>query len=57
MVRMKETDECVAYFSLKAGLVSLRESQIDGDIVFDTSPGVELVNYAVNGQYVRKYQA
>ncbi|MBO7533235.1 MAG: hypothetical protein J6T46_04555 [Victivallales bacterium] len=57
MVRMKETDECVAYFSLKAGLVSLRESQVDGDAVFDTAPGVELANYAVNGQYVRKYQA
>ena len=57
IVRMKETDECVGYFSLKAGLVSLRESQLEDDVIFDTVPGVELANYAVNGQYMRKYHA
>lgn len=56
-VRMCETDECVGYFSLKAGLVSLQETEIDGNADFDTLPGVELANFAVNKSYVHKYHA
>ena len=43
------TNEIVAYFSLKAGLVSLDESQVDNE--FDTVPGVELAQFAVNSSY------
>lgn len=56
LVRMKATDECVGYFSLKAGLVSLQESLVDGKSIFDTLPGVELANFAVNGSFAEKYK-
>ena len=54
-VRMRGTQECVGYFSLKAGLVSLRETQFEDKAEFDTLPGVELANFAVNAAFVRKY--
>ena len=57
LVRMLKTDECVGYFSLKAGLVSLRETQFEDEVEFDTLPGVELANFAVNADYVQKYHA
>ena len=57
LVRMTKNNECVGYFSLKAGLVSLQEAEFDGAILFDTLPGVELANFAVNRNYVQKYQA
>ncbi|MBQ7650686.1 MAG: hypothetical protein IJS15_06980 [Victivallales bacterium] len=57
LVRLQNTLEFVGYFSLKAGLVSLREAQIDGETVFDTLPGVELANFAIDSHFIRKYQA
>jgi hypothetical protein len=56
LVRMKRTHECIGYFSLKAGLVSVRETLVDENVSFDTIPGVELANFAVNAIYVQKYQ-
>lgn len=65
LVRDIETDECVGYFSLKAGLISLNEVEVETinretgkkEIVreFDTLPGVELADFAVNSDYVEKY--
>ena len=65
LVRDNETDECVGYFSLKAGLISLNEFEVEveddatGEThierEFDTLPGVELANFAVNSAYVEKY--
>lgn len=57
LVRVRGTNECVGYFSLKAGLVSMGEEQLGTEVVFDTLPGVELANFAVNAHYVRKYDA
>ena len=57
LVRMSETDECVGYFSLKAGLVSLGERGAGETAVFDTIPGVELANFAVDETFFRKYKA
>lgn len=55
MVRDQDTDECAAYFSLKAGLVSLQEHKISEDESdFDTLPGVEVAFYALNEQYARE---
>lgn len=51
LVRDKETEELVGYFSLKAGLVSIDESDSVGRGSFDTMPAVELANYAINGNY------
>lgn len=56
IVRMIETNECAGYFSLKAGLVSVQETQNGNATEFDTLPGVELANFAVNAGFVRKYQ-
>ncbi|MBR1629396.1 MAG: hypothetical protein IJ679_09065 [Lachnospiraceae bacterium] len=65
LVRDKETDECVGYFSLKAGLISLNEVEVEVEDSatgetriereFDTLPGVELANFAVNSDYIKKY--
>ena len=65
IVRYMKTDECVGYFSLKAGLISLNETKseiFDGETgrekklrEFDTVPGVELANFAVNSSFVSKY--
>lgn len=65
LVRDIQTDECVGYFSLKAGLISLNEIEIEvedsetGEYKtireFDTLPGVELANFAVNSHYINTY--
>ena len=65
LVKDMETDECVGYFSLKAGLISLNETEVEIEdtetgqhkIVreFDTLPGVELANFAVNSNYINAY--
>ena len=65
MVRDNISSELVGYFSLKAGLISLNEHEeivIDEEtgaqqkkIVFDTLPGVELANFAVNQTYIRRH--
>ena len=66
IVRDNKSSEMVGYFSLKAGLISLNERQIEttddktGEkkkvTVFDTLPGVELANFAVNSSYVQKHK-
>ncbi len=55
LVRFKSTHECVGYFSLKAGLVSVNEERASDGITFDTVPGVELANFAVNNAFVQKH--
>ena len=56
LVRHKFTDECVGYFSLKAGLVSINEEvRQDRSVGFDTVPGIELANFAVNRVFQEKY--
>ena len=42
----------VGYFSLKAGLVSFNETISETEVIFDTLPGVELANFAVNKTFV-----
>ena len=65
MIRDNLSSELVGYFSLKAGLISLNEREeviIDPEtgeekkkVVFDTLPGVELANFAVNQTYIRNH--
>ena len=57
LVRFKSTHECVGYFSLKAGLVSVNEERASNGITFDTVPGVELANFAVNNAFAQKHDA
>lgn len=54
LVRDNYTAELVAYFSLKAGLISLNEVETEDGILFDTLPGTELANFAVNNEYLIK---
>lgn len=54
-VRDNDTDELAGYFSLRAGLVIIDESETDDGTEFDTLPGVELANFAVNGKYRRAH--
>lgn len=66
IVRDNKSSELVGYFSLKAGLISLNERKIEraddetGEknivTVFDTLPGVELANFAVNSTYVHNHE-
>ena len=65
LVRLTETDECIGYFSLKAGLISVNENEIEifdyetgrkkMKKAFDTLPGVELANFALNSDVIDKY--
>ena len=57
IVRDLRSGELVGYFSLKAGLISLNEVTTDEGIVFDTLPGVELANFAVNYEYLKQHKA
>ena len=52
IVRDNDSSELVAYFSLKAGLISLNEVETENGILFDTLPGIELANFAVNNGYL-----
>ena len=66
IVRDNKSSELVGYFSLKAGLISLNERFVEltnGETgekkiekVFDTLPGVELANFAVNSRYVKRHK-
>ena len=51
LVRDKQTQEIVGYFSLKAGMVSINEKRILFHREFDCIPGIELANFAVNDSY------
>ena len=57
LVRFKPTNECVGYFSLKAGLVSINEMESKNEINFDTIPGIEIANFALNSRFTEKYNA
>lgn len=55
IVRDYISDELAGYFSLKAGLISSGERAADIAVVFDTMPGVELANFAVNNTYLETH--
>ncbi len=55
IVRDRRSNELVAYFSLKAGLISLNEGIENDEVIFDTLPGVEIANFAVNNTYMKKH--
>ena len=55
LVRAVIDDELVGYFSLKAGLASFNEERSSGVKEFDTVPGVELANFAVNDSYRKSH--
>ena len=55
VVRDNFSSEMVGYFSLKAGLVSVNEVHTEDEVTFDTIPGVEVANFAVNNTYLRNH--
>lgn len=56
LIRDIKTDELVGYFSLKAGIVSLNENTSLFRRTFDTIPGVELANFALNISYIEAHE-
>lgn len=56
LVRDKFTDELAGYFSLKAGLVTQDEETVGNIVKFNTIPGIELANFAVNNVYRHKHE-
>ena len=55
LVRDKYSNEIAAYFSLKAGLMSIENSDDEHDDFLDTLSGIELANFAVNSNYIHKH--
>ena len=55
IIRDCDTNEFVGYFSLKAGMISINEQKIGEKEYFDTLPGVELANFAINDTYIKKH--
>ena len=60
LVREYMTDELVGYFSIKSGMVSLNEREITDEsgntqITFDTLPGLEIANFAINETYLKSH--
>lgn len=51
LVRDANNNELVGYFSLKAGSVTVNESRKWFITEFDSIPGIELANFAVNDAY------
>ena len=54
-VRDKKTGELVGYFSLKAGMIPVNERGLFNR-TFDSVPGIELANFAVNGSYKESHK-
>lgn len=50
------SSELVGYFSLKAGLISINEVHTECETTFDTIPGVEVANFAINNAYLQKHK-
>lgn len=57
LIRDSETNELAAFFSLKAGLISGNETATEVSTVFDTLPGIELANFAVNKAYLDTHES
>ncbi|MBQ6334275.1 MAG: hypothetical protein IJI46_04320 [Erysipelotrichaceae bacterium] len=57
IVRDVKTDEFVGYFSLKAGMISINESKVNNVDTFDTMPGIELANFAINSNYIAEHNS
>ena len=53
IVRDNFSSELVGYFSVKAGLISVNEVHTEDEETFDTIPGVEIANFAVNDTYLQ----
>ncbi|AOZ96071.1 hypothetical protein [Butyrivibrio hungatei] len=52
----KETQEIAGYFALKAGFVAVHAKRNLFSKEFDSVPGVELANFAVNSSYIQNHE-
>ncbi len=52
IIRDLYSSELVGYFSLKAGLISVNEVHSENNVTFDTIPGIEIANFALNNSYL-----
>lgn len=55
LVKSNDTDEIVGYFTLKAGSYAYNETGNLFHRRFDTGPGIELADFAVNDRYLKRH--
>ncbi len=55
IVRDKVSGEIAYYFSLRAGFIAINERKHFFSTQFDSMPGVEIANFAANGEYLSKH--
>ena len=55
LARDSFSSELAGYYSLKAGLISVNEVHTENGDTFDTIPGIELANFAVNYEYLKNH--
>lgn len=55
LIRDNFSSELVGYFSVKAGLISVNELHTEDNVSFDTIPGVEIANFAINDAYQKNH--
>ena len=56
IVRDNIDNELVGYFSLKAGMVSIDEKKGESKSSFNTHPGIEIANFAINNTYLKNHK-
>ena len=50
------TGEIIAYFTLKAGMVGIKQNRFPYNRSVDSVPGIEVANFAVNKTYKKKHE-
>lgn len=56
LVENDDTNEIIAYFTLKAGMVGIKQSRFPYTHQVDAVPGIELANFAVNTVFLQAHQ-
>ena len=56
LVEYDDTNEIIAYFTLKAGMVGIKQSRFPYTHQVDAVPGIELANFAVNTAFLQAHQ-
>lgn len=56
LVKDSDTDEIAGFFSLKAGMIGANEVRRLGHTEFDSIPGIEISNFAINDMYKNNHK-
>lgn len=55
LVIAKKTNEIIAYFTLKAGMIGIKQKRFSISQNIDSTPGIEIANFAINDEFKKKY--